>query len=214
VHPEEGAVAVIQGPLTPGLIDFELAVDGLVSGETVYDRLGSAIVSLGDVDEDGREDALVGAAQAGTTLEDDDPGAAYILTNLGDATSDLVTVSPLTTLWGDKAQDWTGENVVVMDVNGDGDQDLWISAAHRDGPELNAGTVFLVLGPIPPGSIELADDADLILTGDETAAYFGRGLGPAGDVDSDGLDDVLIGAPDASGGSGHVMLLQGADLPL
>jgi hypothetical protein len=121
---------------------------------------------------------------------------------------------PYLTLWGAGAQDRTGERVLAQDVNGDGWMDLWISAGQNDASASDAGAAYLVLGPLPRGTLELEDEAALVLTGDEAGAHFGRGLSSAGDVDGDGMDDLLIGAPDASGGSGSVLVLLGRDYPL
>jgi hypothetical protein len=105
--------------------------------------------------------------------------------------------------------------VAISNVDGDEFDDIWISATHADDGGDDSGAVYLLLGPIDEGAtIELADDADLVLAGEEGGEHFGQGLASVGDVDGDGMGDLLIGAPDASGGSGHVLLLLGADLPL
>ena len=117
-------------------------------------------------------------------------------------------------LWGEFALDMAGAKVLAQDVNGDDEVDLWVSAYNRSDTEDGAGAVYLVLGPIPSGAIELSDSSDLILHGEDLSGAFGYGLGSAGDVDDDGLDDVMIGAPGGGGWVGHVMLIQGADIPL
>jgi hypothetical protein len=85
--------------------------------------------------------------------------------------------------------------------------DLWISAPGADGPEAEAGLLYLVLGPIDEGEHELLDRAALVVPGDEGGGHLGDTMGHSGSI-------LLIGAPDASGGSGNVMTIQSADLSL
>ena len=53
-----------------------------------------------------------------------------------------------------------------------------------------------VAAPIPPtGTLDVATDADVRLTGDQADARVGGAVAPAGDVNGDGLADVIVGAP-------------------
>ncbi len=210
-----GAIAVVQGPLDDGVVELESASSTLHRGLSGLDRLGSSIRVVGDIDGDSLDDVLVGADQAGSTSGEDDPGEVYLVTNLVTGGPGVHALSPYAVLRGVSAGDQTGAQVAISDVDGDGFDDIWISATHADDGGDDSGAVYLLLGPIDEGAtIELADDADLVLAGEEGGEHFGQGLASVGDVDGDGMGDLLIGAPDASGGSGHVLLLLGADLPL
>jgi hypothetical protein len=87
------------------------------------------------------------------------------------------------------------------DVNGDAIDDLIIGAPYAapDGRD-NAGASYVVFGTdqgFPP-IIDLADGTDLIIQGAEPGDASGRSVSEAGDVNGDGIDDLIIGAFAAS----------------
>ncbi len=212
--PEHGAIALILGPLSEDLRVLEDAADAIQYGDSGRDRLGAAILSLPDLDGDSIADLAVGAEQAGDTSSADDSGAVYILTDLPVGGSDPKEILPTTTIDGTLAQDRLGEQLIALDVNGDEIQDLVIGAGGVDESGSESGAIYVMLGPILEGEFEITEDADLRFTGSEAGARFGRYLGLAGDVDGDGTDDLLVGAPGAADQAGRVLLLYGSDLPL
>jgi hypothetical protein len=88
-----------------------------------------------------------------------------------------------------------GSNLAgVGDVNGDGLPDLAVSAPRADLPESDCGTVYVYFGG------RLMDEvADARIPGREIYGGLGDGLSGLGDIDRDGLSDLIIGAPAAFG---------------
>jgi hypothetical protein len=154
----------------------------------------------GDVDGDGLADFLVG--QFSSTEGEDYSGRTYLF--LG---ADLGAPGTLSTgdaayvfagedgqdVVGDSTDDWSGWGVSrAGDIDGDGLDDLAIGAHGWDG---DAGKAYLVL------SAELGTDRDISL-GDVRysvegvgAEYAGMTLAGGYDVDGDGRDDLVVGAP-------------------
>ena len=71
--------------------------------------------------------------------------------------------------------------------------DILIGAYFEDpGSSANAGTTYLLFGSLS-GSVSLSD-ADVLFTGDYAGDWSGVSVAGVGDVNSDGYDDLLIGA--------------------
>ena len=141
------------------------------------------------------DDLLVGAY--GEDSGGDVAGAAYLL--LGPATGEHALEQAAGRLTGERAGDMAGNAVSAAgDVDDDGHADLLVGAAAEGSNGAYAGTAYLVLGPVS-GNRSLAD-ADLRLRGDALGDQAGYSLAAAGDMNGDGQDDVLVGAPGSDQG--------------
>jgi hypothetical protein len=198
----EGRTYLITGPLS-GTISAGSAA-GTVDGLIREDRLGTAVAAPGDVDGDGLADLLLGAY--GDDTGGNSAGAAFLV--LGPATGATTIDNAHAAFWGESSSDRAGFAVsTVGDVDGDGLADLFI-AADRNGSG-SAGAAYVVLGGVS-GGMSLSD-ADWILRGESDDDEAGAALGEAGDMDGDGLADLLIGGL-GSGQAGVAWLVPGSGL--
>jgi hypothetical protein len=98
-------------------------------------------------------------------------------------------------------RDHAGTSVASGDVDGDSFSDVFVGAPDEDAGGNAAGAVYLVLGSGLSGTVDLSA-ADSKIVGEATRDGAGTSLAGAGDVDGDGLDDLLVGAPGADSGGG------------
>jgi hypothetical protein len=134
-------------------LDEECEVVDAIVGMGGYDRTGGSVSITGDVDNDGKSDAFVGASRYdGDGLS---RGAGYLFS--GDVTGEVSADTATATLVGESDHDGAGASVsIVGDTNGDGYDDLLIGAFAEDAGGSQAGAAYLVFGPVT-GTIGLAD---------------------------------------------------------
>jgi hypothetical protein len=94
------------------------------------------------------------------------------------------------------------------DVNGDGIDDLIVSAIFESSVASRQGAVYIVHGPVESGG-SIGDVAAAKLSGDDANDWAGYAVAGAGDVDGDGYDDLFIGATrdDSSGADAGISYL-------
>ena len=180
-----GAVYVELGPLS-GATDVESAADFEILSEVDGGgTLGEQMRAGDDIDGDGIGDLIVGARGDGHV--DYMSGCVYVV--YGPITIDSFQDAP-GMYWGTKDYSEAGRTIDTGDVDGDGRADVIVSS-------LEPNTVSVVLGPAN-GSTTL-DNADIVLESNDVLTQLGAGLG-SGDIDGDGVEELLVGAPWEKGG--------------
>jgi hypothetical protein len=189
------------------------------------DFAGSSVSAAGDVNGDGFDDFIIGAAFA-------DPasvsaaGSSYVVFGQAapfDPTKNLGTLNGSNgfRLDGVAGDDRSGGSVGgAGDLNGDGFDDLVIGAERADPHGSNSGSAYVVYGKASfTASIELGSlDVDTGFRLDGTAANErgGSAVTTAGDINGDGFDDLLVGARYANGfaGAAYVVFGKAGGFPL
>ncbi len=202
-----GQVYIVHVPDAPGS-EIDLASgQGFtrVSGAAALDGFGF-FVAAADVDDDGRDDVIIGARDAdGPGDSRNNAGEVHLLFGRERYPSfiDVGQTALDVTIFGPDANDSLGFTVASGDVNGDGRQDLLAGAPLGDGcssSAQDAGEAYVISGRSRwPQTIDLAKGGyELSLFGAEAGDELGFSLA-TGDVNGDGPDDVLAGALQADG---------------
>jgi hypothetical protein len=156
--------------------------DWEVAGSDLYDYFGQAVAGIGDINADSYADIAVftgGMESVGSLLS-----LFY-----GSATG-LATTADWTFTMGEEYQERSVNVAGVGDVNGDGFDDMAIGNPGLSGPHGGDGTMMVFYG----SSTSFGGFPDL-LVGARRAIDFGGTLAAAGDVNSDGYDDVIVTGP-------------------
>lgn len=171
-------------------------------------------VNAADIDGDGRMDAILSAITGdGRNNNRSSCGELHVLFGV-DTIRGLVdfqyydgVYENLFTIWGRAARDYLGSMHCAADLDNDGIKDLVLGAAWSDTPgRVNGGEVYLIWGgPHLRGLFsDVASASDMatlettIIKGAEADDKLGIWVA-AGDVDNDGNNDILLGAPRANG---------------
>lgn len=225
-----GKTYVIYGSTTgfPAVLDMAAldATTGFrINGVEMDDTSGWSVTSAGDFNSDGVDDLLIGADHAGRS------GHAYLV--FGNAAGFPLDF-PLASLDGTNGfrmsssatSGQTGHSVALAgDMNSDGIGDLLIGAryAFPDGRAF-AGQTYVVYSR--PGGYPASISLDTLepssgstIKGIAPADWSGSSVSPAGDLNGDGLADLLIGAPGGDpldryrAGQSYVVFGRAAGLP-
>ena len=240
-HPHGATYVVFGKPENfAGNIDLSALTvsDGIrIAGERgVY--LSGISVASGDVNGDDVNDIIIGASGPGRRGEGDAKGSTYVVfgketgfagnIDLGqivrneDEDNDNDNDNDGFRLNGEAAQDSSGYSVASGDFDGDGMDDIIIGAPFADPSDVSdSGVTYVVFGKDSSfsGAIDISDIIDLggtvglRINGEAANDQSGYSVASAGDINGDGKDDIIIGAPfadpngnsDSDSGSSYVV---------
>ena len=181
-----------------------LIIDGIYE----YQRVGQVVGGLGDFDGDGLDDILFGAPAGGENgeklvyLVNGKPDLEPVL--LGDLDAGVGGL----VFRGEHPFDGVGRSLSAAgDVNGDGLADVLIGVASSKVTN-TGGRSYVVFGTESHEPIDLADVADGVggfVIDENGGAWAGIMVASAGDLNADGFDDVLIGAPGSGTGGAYLV---------
>jgi len=194
------------------------SADYSMTGDYATDYSTYRVDASGDIDGDGLKDVLISA------IYNDDGGAGsgkvYLFLGSGLRTMGSLNLADADYSFEGAAGDMAGVGMAFAgDVNGDGLDDILIGAFGNNYIGTDSGMTYLVLSSslgAPGSTINLSTDADYYFTGDASQDHSGVSVSGAGDVDGDGLDDILIAASNADHGavaaSGEIYLVLASSL--
>ena len=204
-----GALYLVPGPLSETWGSLETHAELRLDGAEESDWAGESH-TLADIDDDGWLDLIVGAPQADMSTGSN-AGAAYV--HYGPITGSGMLADGDAVIAGESSNDRLGKGMAAGDLDGDGVIDLAIGAEDNDNYATTAGAVYLYLGGGGRLSGDLSvTDADTRFYATQANMEFGQTISFPGDVNGDGRDDLLIGAPRSDDGeesAGGVYLFLG-----
>ena len=221
-----GRNTAVDGQFDASYNGWELdGVDGFsINGEFFDDYSGSSVASAGDFNGDGIDDLVIGAFHASLGIRTYE-GVCYVFYGKDTAVDGPfpadVSLPSLTGPTGFKlngigSYDWTGYDASgAGDLNGDGFDDIIVNARMQwsSGATYPAGRAYVVFGGpdvAPTGSLDLSalDGTNgFTITPAVSNENIGYSVSEAGDVNGDGIADVIIGS--SLGPLGKVYVLFG-----
>ncbi len=220
-----GAAYLVYGDAAPpARLRLDRLEDGegsAISGEIDGELVGARVAAAGDLDGDGLADAVIAAPGANPEAREF-AGHAYVAFGAAERLAVETEAAPpsLLRIIGAKRRDNLAADVAAAgDIDGDGYDDLVLGVPSADPNGSGSGAAYIVLGGPGLRGIDTLDlDAPgavrlLVVHGGTEGDGAGTAVAGAGDVNGDGFDDVLIGAPGADpigSDTGEVYVVYGA----
>ncbi|MFZ5481271.1 MAG: Ig-like domain-containing protein [Myxococcota bacterium] len=196
---EAGTVAIFEG--TGGRRSGATTTadaDQRIFGDAESDELGWTLKDIGDVDGDGYADLFTTSIYADPSGSSSGTGG-LVLGGVGIGGSGVLADVATALFTGDAENDRMGYDAVGrVDLDEDGVEDLLVAEYQDDAAATDAGAVYVFLGRGRWATSYAGVDADHAILGDGASSRFGHVMSSPGDLDSDGRDDLLIGALFAS----------------
>lgn len=188
---QNGRFYVVYGPIQSGEYNnVRDAADVVWDGEGDVGSLGYALAA-GDYNGDGIDDLAVSAP--------DEDGAVYIIEGPLPPTGSTMSFGQVSTKFVGVSGMLLGYSLSTGHFNKDEMDDLLIGAPG------GVGSAYIVYGrdEFTAGVVAIADVADVVFEDAQGENDFGTAV-VAGDINDNGLDDVIVGAPDSDNGTVYV----------
>ena len=205
LFPQSGAAYIVYGQ-ADARDDGTRGAAGIrqIVGVEHGDQCGTAVSGAGDVNGDGFDDVLIGAYSAETT-ERPDSGESYVV--FGGTGTSTINLSDISNgiggfvIRGAFPFDHSGVALSSAgDVNNDTLADVIIGVPNSDvsGVYLS-GAAYVVFGRTGTAPVDLyeieSSSQGFLIYGTHFYDHAGSSVSGAGDVNGDGFDDVIVGAP-------------------
>ena len=200
-----GAVQIPAQAAVTGPVDLLTQANITIDGAAADEWSGSSVAGAGDVNGDRKADVIIGAPSADNNSRNYS-GSSYVV--YGSATPSNVDLNSLGAagfrIDGAAKNDRSGTSVAgAGDINGDTFDDVIIGAPGADPNGSTSGSSYVVYGSATPSNVDLntLGAAGFRIDGAAASDNSGYSVAGAGDINGDGGDDVIIGAPDADNNS-------------
>ena len=188
---DTGAVYVYNGPILTDAPAPNAAIQNpRTKGFPATGRFGYSL-ACGDVDGDSCDDIIVGAPTAREYVADCGNAFVYLGGAMFSGNDNITLYNPY------NSSDFFGISVASVDINGDGRSDIVIGANAANRTYIRYGSASLP--PLINGGYN--NEMNLTLYG-ESGSGFGISVSSAGDVNKDGVCDLIVGTSTAS--SAHI----------
>ncbi|MBA5778246.1 FG-GAP repeat protein [Stappia sp. F7233] len=174
----------------------------VLNGIAAGDESGISVSSAGDVNGDGIDDLIIGANRADPSGRTNAGQSYVVFGDAGIGSTGSINLSSLNGAIGFRLNGGAAERSGISvasagDINGDGIDDLIVGANFHDDPDRD-GAAYIIFG-----GQNFSADFDLTTVNGTNGFRLdgfnggraGRSVSSAGDIDGDGIDDFIIGAP-------------------